>query len=427
MGAGRHAGRADEADHLALAHRDAGLDARAEAGHVAVAGADLARMLELHEDPVAAVVARHHHFAGAGCENGRAARRAEIDTGMHGAVAQDGMLAQAEARGHLGRIHWRAQEGAHDAFALGIVELVGAVLRAEADHRDEALAEMELAGEQASRMGDLAVAGDELLQQYGELHAFLQLALEVDVVAERADELDHGLRWRAAGHAARLERAVPLALDPHDARADPVGLLFAGVAAIVLAFDDVLALGLRPDRERQHARRVGLARHGLDLELDLLADGDPALFQDRLQRLIDRLAIGLRHVDIGQHLVDRVALLQAQGELVAVGGRRLWLVLLRGLLSDRLGALEALEIRGRQAPELLAGDRRHGIRLGQGGFGQDDGGRGWRGATAMEEEQRAEAEANGADTKQNRPEQHEQRRFGAVGPARRRRGIRHDR
>ena len=32
--AGRHAGRADEADHLALAHRDAGLDARSEPRHV---------------------------------------------------------------------------------------------------------------------------------------------------------------------------------------------------------------------------------------------------------------------------------------------------------------------------------------------------------------------------------------------------------
>src|SRR6478672_4081302 len=76
----------------------------------------------------------------------------------------------------------------------GVVELVGAVVRSEADHRDSAFPEMELAREQSSRMGDLAVAGDLLLQQHGELLAFLQFALEVDVVGERPDELEHRLR-----------------------------------------------------------------------------------------------------------------------------------------------------------------------------------------------------------------------------------------
>ena len=69
-------------------------------------------------------------------------RRAEIDAGVHGAVAQDRMLAHAEARGDVRGIHRRAQEGAHHALALGVVELLGAAVRAEADHRDGALAEM---------------------------------------------------------------------------------------------------------------------------------------------------------------------------------------------------------------------------------------------------------------------------------------------
>ena len=174
--------------------RDARLDAGAEPRHVPVAGADLARVLELHEDAVAAVVARHGHLAGAGGQDRRARRRAEIDAGVHGAVAQDRMLAQAEARRHLRGIHRRAQEGAHHALALGVVELVGAGLGPEADHRHRALAEMQLAGQQAAGMGDLAVAGDELLEQHGEFHADLQLALEVDVVGEGADELDHRRR-----------------------------------------------------------------------------------------------------------------------------------------------------------------------------------------------------------------------------------------
>ena len=97
-------------------------------------------------------------------------------------------------------------------------------------------------------MGDLAVAGDLLLQQHGELLAFLQLALEVDVVGERPDKLGPGLRWHVGGDRALLQRAVPFALGAHDARADSVDLLFATVGAVVMAFDDVLALGLRSHR-----------------------------------------------------------------------------------------------------------------------------------------------------------------------------------
>jgi hypothetical protein len=114
------------------------------------------------------------------------------------------MLTHAEAGGDVAGVHRRAQERAHHALSLGVVELIGTVVRAEADHRDGALAEMELAREQASRMGDLAVAGDLLLQQHGELLAFLQLALEVDVVGERPDELEHRLRGHIGGNRALL-------------------------------------------------------------------------------------------------------------------------------------------------------------------------------------------------------------------------------
>src|SRR6185436_11837503 len=160
----------------------------------------------------------------------------------------------------------------------------GAALRTEADHGDAALVEMELARQQAPGMRDLAVAGDQLLEQYGELHALLELALEVDVVGERADEIDHGSGRHAAGDAARLQRAVALALDPHDARADAIGLVLAAVAAVVLPPHDELALGLGSHRQRQNARCIGLSGDGLDLELDLFAHRDAALLQDRLQR-----------------------------------------------------------------------------------------------------------------------------------------------
>ena len=58
-------------------------------------------------------------------------------------------------------------------------------------------------------MGDAAVAGDELLEQHGEFLAFLQLALEVDVVGEGADELDHRGRRRARRRC-RSARSEPL-------------------------------------------------------------------------------------------------------------------------------------------------------------------------------------------------------------------------
>ena len=118
------------------------------------------------------------------------------------------MLAPAEARGDVAGIHRRAQERAHDALALGIVELVGAALRAEADHGDGALQETQLARQQAALVGDLAVAGDQLLEQHDEALAGLQLALEVDVVGERLDELAHRRR-RRAGLDAALSAASP--------------------------------------------------------------------------------------------------------------------------------------------------------------------------------------------------------------------------
>ena len=120
---------------------------------MAVAGTDVARVLELHEQAVAAVVAGHHHPAGARRQDRRTHRRAEIDAGVHRAVAQDRMLAHAEARGDVAGIHRRAQERAHDALAPGVVELVGAVVRSEADHGDGAFPEMELAREQSSPDG----------------------------------------------------------------------------------------------------------------------------------------------------------------------------------------------------------------------------------------------------------------------------------
>jgi hypothetical protein len=222
---------------------------------------------------------------------------------------------------------------------------------------------------------------------------------------------------------------VPLTLGAHDARADAVDLLLAAVRAVVVAFDDVLVLGLRAHRQRQDLRRIRLVGHRLQFELDLLADRDPALLQHRLQRAGDLLGIGRGHADIGQHLLDRVAFLEAQGELVAIGRRRLGIGRLLGLLarlSGRLAGLEPLEVVGIETLEVGGADRRRqGVRIRQdhrrfGHLGCRIGRR--RGAAPVEEDQGAQRQADGTDGENDRPEQREQRRFGAFGPARRRGG-----
>ena len=45
----------------------------------------------------------------------------------------------------------------------------------------------------------------------------------------------------------------------------------------------------------------------------VLADGQLLLLQERLQLLGDLLAVGFGHVDVGQHLLDRVAASRGAG------------------------------------------------------------------------------------------------------------------
>jgi hypothetical protein len=224
---------------------------------------------------------------------------------------------------------------------------------------------------------------------------------------------------------------VTFAFDAHDARAHLVDFLLAVVRAVVAARDDVLALGLRPHRERQHARRVGMLGNVLQQELDLFTGRQLLLLEKRAQSLVDLLAIGFRHVDVGQHLVDRVALLQAQRELVAIGRRRLGLA-----VGFRRLHREAPEI-GRQALEVGRRDRRRRLGLGQLNRNRR---RGrcrdrqfcWRrqggdlGIRPVRQHQPAQGQADDADGKKDRPEQRKSQAFGGSRPVRRRRGIRHD-
>ena len=153
----------------------------------------------------------------------------------------------------------------------------------------------------------------------------------------------------------------------------------------------------------------GWLGHRLHLELDLLAGGERLLLEDRLQRLVDLLAVGFGHVDVGQHLLDRVALLQAQRELVAValaaGSGSAGCS--GGVGGQRLEALEALEIGGAigaAAPARATGGRTAIWR----GSGVGAGGRAamLQDSTECAKHQSApRVSADGADGEQDRPEQ----------------------
>src|SRR6478672_12691757 len=100
VGAGRHAGRSDEADHLALPHPLAGLHALGIGRHVAVGGLVAVVVLQADIFAVAAFPADLLDHAVAGSEDRRAVGGGPVDAGVHLGIAEDRMAAAAEARTH---------------------------------------------------------------------------------------------------------------------------------------------------------------------------------------------------------------------------------------------------------------------------------------------------------------------------------------
>src|SRR5262249_1567918 len=98
--AGRKAGGADIADHLALADALSDLDALRIRGHVAVGGLIAVRMLDADVLAVTAFPAGEIDRAVAGGEDRRAVAGRPVDAGVHAREAEDRMPARAEARSH---------------------------------------------------------------------------------------------------------------------------------------------------------------------------------------------------------------------------------------------------------------------------------------------------------------------------------------
>src|SRR5580692_6857553 len=120
MRAGRQAGRADEADDLALPHFRADVEALGESRHVAVSGFVAVGVADADIFAVAALEPDLLDFAVAGGEDRRAEWRAPIDAGMQLADMKERMGAPAERR----RLHADRDGFAHQEFLGALAGLV---------------------------------------------------------------------------------------------------------------------------------------------------------------------------------------------------------------------------------------------------------------------------------------------------------------
>src|SRR3981189_2913207 len=94
MRTGRAAGRADGADHLS--DLDWVADPDVDLRQVAIAGRQAVAVVDFDPAAVAAGPSRRHHFSIRGRAHGVARRGAEIETGVHGGAAEEGIAANPE-------------------------------------------------------------------------------------------------------------------------------------------------------------------------------------------------------------------------------------------------------------------------------------------------------------------------------------------
>ena len=195
MRAGREPGGADVADHLSLADLLARVHAAGEGRHVAIGGlvtvgvtdADVLAVAAFPTDLVDDAIARG--------EDRRAHGGAPIHAGMHLAVAEQRMVAAAEA----GRDVPFGHRLAHQEFLRALAAVVIVV----DDIVVGGLVAIEFSGLAAGRQQSeqhfgLGVSGVLVVARVQDLEgiAGLNLALEIDVIRVNADEIvDH-----RAGH-----------------------------------------------------------------------------------------------------------------------------------------------------------------------------------------------------------------------------------
>lgn len=101
------------------------------------------------------------------------------------------MAAHAEPRGESGAVHRRPKQRLANALALLIEEVDFAVRRLEPEEAVRLGADGQRGVAKLSVMSDAAVRVLEPFEQQVEPVAGMNVALEVDVVAEQANEIDH--------------------------------------------------------------------------------------------------------------------------------------------------------------------------------------------------------------------------------------------
>ena len=368
MRAGRKAGRADIADHLALADAGARLRRARECGHVAVGGLVAVGMTDAHVFAVAAFPADLVDGAVAGGVDRGAERGGPVDAGVHLEIAEQRMIAGAEAGPHDSGRHRLAHQELLRALSGLVVVVDDAVVGGL-----ELVVLLGLAA--GGQRGEHHVVLVVLAVQHVEGIARLRLVLEVDVVGIDADQrLDHRFR-----HVVAERGLVDALVEPHALAV--ILVVVAGVGNKRVHAGDVDRDVFAHVGQRHHRVDRAVAHHddadrlltpgdrGGDQDTELLAFLQSVEAAARTERRSDRRDFVRRAPDLLENGGDGVALLHRDGALVpavAAGGLGAGLGQKRDVLGDdaRLkarvgigrtvgGIGERCAAAGRQARDLI--------------------------------------------------------------------------
>ena len=295
---------------------------------------------------VAGVAAGLLDHAVAGGKDRRAARRGEVDAGMHARVFEDRVAAHAEAGAEHAGGHRLPHQELLRALALVVIEVDDAVVGgAEAVEALADAVERER-GEQHLRLGRIGAVLGQRVEDL-ERVAGADARLEVDVIGEDADELVDQLRRHFLLERGLVDGVVEpghragIGLDLLLAHLGELGgrerrLVGAHEGVVVGPRDGGLVGALVVDADTQrhqrsvfhHVRRVGHA--------DLLPDVNGVEVDQRRQRGDDPVDVLVGDLGLHEQLAEALALGDRDDPLLAVlkAGRAVFAL---GDVGDVLG------------------------------------------------------------------------------------------